>query len=485
MPEHVFSLPVKRVFDTKEMRLRESTKLPRELQWNNNKIEEAIIRVKIIGLNYQTDFEAFKLREKPIRTSVVPGSKIVGKISAFSNYNARSSHDDNSKYLVFPYTNCINQDLPQKCSNCEEILRGESSHLSTATYNTHAQFACLANLVYGLTIDGGLQDCMKIKNPSSNLIRIPENISIHDCCFLFDLMLPFYCFVKDHLFIQKPIDELEGKSLIILNDVTREINDILLAAQVLKIDQKALFILDITQINELSEEERATYSSKFNQVFVFNTSKPSIDFAIHSSISTGLESTRSRYLIVLFDQYKYEFHRSELDLVFNDKIVLHFKMSFKDRIHAEEIMRFFSDLNCSRAQTEDPEPLSHRDTSISSLDGALSVLSSCTAILHSTSVSNSSADKEEDALYERPKVLRFKDDVSISKATRKLPTHCSWLWYEKDFDLGNIENFNEDNRTLHGLKDLNRLINDPKNVSRICYTNRGKKNYKINALLFS
>ncbi|ODV81397.1 uncharacterized protein CANTADRAFT_3510 [Suhomyces tanzawaensis NRRL Y-17324] len=513
------ALPTKRLFDFNSFKLRESTKLAKEFELSNTINNELIFKVKMVGVNYQTDFQTLKRiqhlshAQPPAEavSALVPGNKIIGKIHATTTHPSLNSFKEssaslNAKYLLFPYTNCINQNRSSMCTNCQKLVE---LPLSYKSYKFHHKYPCKENLIYGTTIDGGLQDFLKVPNPDQTLIRIPLYVSLHDSCFILDIMLPFYSFIKDNL-----MDNIAGKTvssddanfggiLIVLNDISKEINDILIVIKHFQIDQKSVSFLDRRKIEKMPEAERLNYKGKFSQVFLFHISDETIKFATYSCNSPGLESTKSRYNIVLFDQHNPESlgRNKFLNKLHNDKTFHQFKLSYKDRINAEELLKIISSLNRKLKKSEPKEcsSLTLNDhpnrPSIGSIESNGSTFSGHTSA-HSDSTSSTTVSSKAE---EKPvKNLRFRDEESIidESTIRKVqssPRHYSWLWYDKDYDLCNEYEQSDDeedpyrdsfSKKNHSVKQVNRLIKNPKHLTRVCYANRSKP-IKLNALVFS
>lgn len=547
LPQPVEALPIKRLFDYKLGKLKESTKLPREFKFNVNDssnktvnrlsetntnpvCDEVIMKIKIIGINYNKDFQLLESSRLNPKLNVVPGNKIIGKITLTLNHpRSIPFADDHSKYIVFPYSNCIIQQPSNGlCSNCYQLSKSVDTSINQQNYNVYKNHQCLANLEYGYTIDGGLQDYIKIKNPTDSLIKIPDNVSLHDSCFLMEIMLPFYSFLKDN-FGKNNLENIsiDGRILVILNNVSKEINDILIVLKHFKIDQKLFWFIDEFKIKEIihsnSHEEKSIYTSKFNHVLVFKISDENLSFAMNGLISTGLESTKLRYTLNLFDQYNPEFlqRHKNLDRYHADKTIHHFKLSYKDKLNTWELLQIISNLNLECQNTNntninnnnipidtDDNGKSETRPSVTSIETTTSTFSNMSIHLNSTSNTTISIPPNQNSSMHRkpPKNLRFRDDESIiineNKLVNKIGNHYSWLSYDKDFDLGHDQYSDDDiddydypmgdeykfyqssSKQFHTVKQMNRLIQSHNSYSRVCYSNKSNKPTKINAFIF-
>ncbi|CAK7897137.1 hypothetical protein CAAN1_27S00474 [[Candida] anglica] len=504
MVEPVLLLPTKCVVDQR-LRLRATTKHSAECLAASD--HEAILKIKMAGISFNRDFELFKLSNFPGR-QVVPGNKIVGRLQQCSDPSMSSG-----KYLLFPYSNCLSQRSPQPCENCTKLKRDGLEELSSLTYRAHSDFPCLYTWEYGLSLDGGLQDFVKIRSPRSSLIRVGNAISLHDCCFLMDLALPLFSYFRD-IFDgyggNGAVPSSSSKLLIVLNDTEKEANDILVVLKHFQVTPSRVKIVDSALLSKLTEsDKRVAYKSKFNHAFVFNVSDAAVELAT-LSVSTGLQSTRSRYSVVLFDQYNPHslLKNKDLDKQFPDFTVQHFRMSYKDRLNAEEIIDVISQMNIDAREgiqvsspsststsvsgtTTPPPPHPHPHPtsttpgrpSVTSIDTTTSTYSSSSLHSNSTSYSSVSNPTRSGA---RVKVLRFRDEDSIiDKPIQSKPIKTySWLWYERDFNLcDENEHSDDDNDWCNSVRQINRLIRSPNHISRVCYTKRTKQKH-INALLF-
>ncbi|CAH6721288.1 hypothetical protein CLIB1444_05S07756 [[Candida] jaroonii] len=422
--EPINKLPIKRLFDYKQGKVKETTKLPKEFDLQGNDI---LFKVKLIGINYLKDFELLKNYQR----NIVPGNKFIGKIYAFNencdNIKDYEALSFDSKYLVFPYTNCLQQNHQPICHNCNRfIFNGE-------------KLPCILNFEYGVNLNGGFQDYVKMANFSQIAIKLPYNVSNHDALFLIDLMLPFYCCIKQHFHETFHQFNFNGKKLIILNDVTKELNDILIILKLLKLNEKNFSIIDAKFIEENPHDE---WYGKFQEVFLFNFDQTSIQFAFKSLISTGLTSIKARFHIFLFNQYNpssFDSVDSIYDFNINDKTVIQFKLNWFNKSDLIEILDFISSLNNSIPTTK----------------------SSNTSIM-----SNST--------------FQLPSPASDYKMSSKQP----WLWYEKDYDLtSGLQKLSNQTDKFQSIKQINKLVQTNK-FTRICYNNKPVKTKKLNAMVF-
>lgn len=504
--EPVLLLPTKCIVDER-LRLRETPKLHQECCIDPDPMHtEAVLKVKMTGVTFNKDFELFKLKNFPGRP-VVPGNKTVGRLhQVLPQANLQPG-----KYLIFPYSNCLLQQSKQICENCQYLKDTKTYPLSYKTIQYHKEYQCLYSWEYGLTLDGGMQDYVKVKSPEQSLIKVPHTISLHDCCFILDLALPLYSFLKeiDTSIFEESVEDLDSseKMLIIVNDCSKEANDILIVLKHFNISQKHVKILDALLLESLKHADKARqYESKFKYSFLFNTLKDLVELGT-LAVSTGLEATKSRYHMVLFDQYspKSLLNNKSLDKQNPDITVTHFKLTYRDRLNCVELINIISQLNLvTRANsnnthnkntstdednnTIDDSPLQGGPRpSVTSIDTSSSSLSASS--IHLNSTSNTSLSKGGSMR----KTLRFRDDESIiappAQRTRSFKNY-SWLWYERDFNLCNEHEHDQSEDDIeerpskcHSVRQINRLIRTENNNSRVCYTKKIKSS-NLNALLF-
>lgn len=503
MIEPVLLLPTKCVVDER-LRLRETPKLLSECCIADDKYEnEAVLKVKMTGIVYNKDFELFKLKNFPGRP-VVPGNKIVARLHQCANPNVSPG-----KYLIFPYSNCLLQNSPVVCDNCQFLKDTGTNHLNYRTLQCHQDYQCLYNWEYGLTLDGGLQDYIKVKSPESSLIKVPDTISLHDCCFLLDLALPLYSFLKEI----DPSTIQDQTFLIVLNDTTKESNDILIILKHFQISRNQVVLVDSPSLETLDSAERKTrFKGNYNYCLLFNVSRIAVETG-RLAVSTGLEATKSRYHMVLFDQYSPQSFivNRNLEKHNPDITIHHCHLSFKDRLNAVELINIISQLNLatrasqsisSSLTTTSIDELIQKQSrpSVASIDTSSSSISASSIHLNSTTNSsvsnnnnnnkhNNSNNNNKSDGKKRTKTLRFRDDDSIIHPpnNHKPMKNYSWFWYEKDFNLCNDQDQSDDEEfeeKCHTVRQINRLIRSQTHISRVCYTRKTRQT-NINALLFT
>ncbi|RCK56624.1 hypothetical protein Cantr_05443 [Candida viswanathii] len=174
-PTAAAKLPIKRVYNPHKHKFVQRIRLPHDdatTTTSSPQKNRVLVKVKICGINYLTDFNTTN------SNTVIPGKRIIGKVPGFPNV----------KFLVYPYI----------------------THTSSSTSESPIE------LVHGESIDGGMQDSLVVH--SSQLISIPLNVSLHDACFINDIATVLYKYVHR----MRP-----GRTIVVLNDVRRELNDVL------------------------------------------------------------------------------------------------------------------------------------------------------------------------------------------------------------------------------------------------------------------
>lgn len=483
-PEPVSLLPSKVVLGGHSGRLKEVVKLPNEMTINPN-ADELLLKVKLIGVNYKKDIDPLRHYVfKNKHASVVPFNKIIGKILALLKHMGCASFRFSSKYLVFPYSNCNIHGI-EPCDHCRRLANVE---LTRDTMDMFYLYPCLRNLEYGITIDGGLQDYIKIRRPSQSLLEIPPNVSLHDCCFMMEIMLPFYIFMTT-LFLKYGYDQSGNKIIILLNDSKTETNDVLIVLQQLNIDRKSVVIMDPSTINLLSAKEKTSLHKKFEFVLCFNFSSTSLDFIDYCIASVGLPSSKSRFHVVWFDQYAPLVAPKirKIGEMLSDKTFHHIRVGHKDFVLAQDLLSMLSSFNILRQSTTTTN-LEDSDNrpSVSSLETSLTTFSNQSLHLGSSSTTSFSLQKYNEVV-KNGKVLRFRDDDSIINSERESrSSHVSWLWYDKDIDFCRDCEFDDFGTSTHNIKDVNSLMMDPDSQpKRICYFNKPSKTANLNAFVFS
>ncbi|CAI5757815.1 unnamed protein product [Candida verbasci] len=357
-----------RMYHPGENKIIQCIKLPNEkIRHNYNDLNSSkiTIKVKMSAINYLTDFNN-------LHSLVIPSFRIIGKLTGGAS---------SIKYLVWPFTNC----------------QVERSHTSTDPISITSN--CCCNLTYGVDLNGGFQEFITV--PKKLLIPIHKNVSLHDVCFIFDILLPFYI----------NIQKVKGRTLVLLNDIQKEMNEILIILDHFKIKQNNIVILD---------EVDPKYKDQFDTVFCFNPNLTT--FAEFCCTSTGLTSTKQRYTI----HTTFPIIAKSIDKSYN-----YIKLTYEHKLSCIEVLKILFNLNSKR-----DEARSNLDLKVSSTNNS-----------HSNSTSSSS---------------------SISNS------HYSWIWYDKDVDLVNHDDFEEDEEDERILDEINQLIIEKK-LYRVGYFNRRSK----------
>lgn len=388
----VNDLPVKRVFDPINGLVRELPKLPKEFELDND-IPQCIFKVKLAAINFVTDF-------KQISSPIVPGNRAIGKITTTNIANI----DDSKKYLVYPISTCLHQNSTTPCANCDHLhnlkVLGQLSHEKFDHYR------CLRPWIYGVTIDGGLQEYMKLYYPHDALLAIPLEVLSHDACFMFERSLPLYIVLKNLRLVGG-----SDRTLMILSDVDREINDILLVLHHFGIDQRQFVFIDRRAIGKLQPDERELYRLKFSQIFVFDTTNRLMQFALEC-LSNHHDRT-----VFIFDQMapidRTKYHT-------NQRHFHHFQLAYCNKVDAIELMTIIADLNA----------------------------------MESSYVYLTGSDSPQSSLL-------------MTGGRKQRPT---WLYYDFDADIHHDYNDQESTK-CHSTRHINQLILHPK-YRRVCYKTR-------------
>lgn len=502
--EPINRLPIKRLYDFKARKLREFTKLPKEFELADG---EVLLKVKMVAINYGKDFDKFKAMAQQNTqgvhiNSVVPGNKFVTKIYASNDMNLEFALD-NSKFLVFPYTNCIQQGNKQLCKSCLKYGSNELKYpdIQTSDHKKHSRdkFPCLGQYELGINLDGGLQDFVKVKNALDLLVQIPELVSSHDALLLLDYALPFYCALKS-LVLPHYNFELD-KLLIILNDFEREINDVQLVLKLFGLNIANVLVLDYKKVDLMTTDERAKFRYMFNLIFNFSSSVASWEFCFRSIASTGLESTKARYQVVLFNQnnsvdLNQLLFSIDKDYDLNDKIITQFKLNWFHKFDLIELLNHLSFFNGASSRPSFSSIDSYSNHTLFSSN--MSINSSSTNLSRYSPLKQKGFDQnlESNVIPNTPMEssfggnrIRFNsaissvDNMSLSMSDTRHKTH--WLFYEKDMDLSNDFDKFEKSDTSQSLKHINKYISTNHNFTRICYSNKPNKSTKLNAFIFS
>lgn len=393
---------------------------------------DALLRVRHVAVNYSRDFRGH---------GVVPGSRIIAKTTQPNNTDFLPS----DKLFIFPVSACWIHSPDDPCQNCLFLL-----HTDFSRYESHKRFPCLRDFVYGHTIDGGLQDYIKVPKPQLSLLKVPPLVSLHDCCFLTDISLPFYSYCKDHL-LGMLAKEPQARVLVILNDATREANDCLLVINHLDLEHLFVTFVDMERLRKNPALVRNDYANEFHHVLVFAPGADAIKAALAMSINTKLASTKLRYSVALFGANA----DARLSRMPEDKTIYRVTLTYKDKFLMEELISTLSTF--SNSSTKSKKPL--RSMSMGTL-------------------SSSDLVTEEDVTKKK---LRFKKEAEVVKQPR---THISWLFCDEDYKLCTEEE-NECPSRCHSTADINRLLRQGCQTRRVFYTNRPACQRKMNAFIFA
>lgn len=482
-PEPVWLLPTKVVLNSKTGRLQEVVKLANEMTVDAQ-ADELVLKIKLVGVNYTTDILPLRHHLAASKdASVVPFNKIVGKVHVVLKHPNCAGIRTHAKYLVFPHSTCN----IQRVDPCEHCARLAAVRLTKDTVDLFCQYPCLRRLEYGVSIDGGLQDYLKILQPAQSLLEIPANVSLHDCCFMMEIMLPFYIFMST-FYIKYGYDQAANHILIVLNSVKNETNDVLIVLKQLNIDRKSVTLVDPDTIELMLAKERTALHKKFEFVLCFNFADVSLDFVDHCVASVGLPSSKSRFHVAWFDQYapvsSARFKKIELE----DKTFHHVRVGYHDFIHAQTLLSMISSLNILKwsAAASNLEVSSENRPSITSIDSGLMSVSSQSVHLGASSTTSLSLHKNPEA-FRNPKLLRFRDDDSIINSESDIRPHVSWLWYERDVDFCRGCEYDDFGTYTHNLRAINSHIlgGEAGHSRRICYSNKPSKPVKLNAFVLS
>lgn len=312
-------LPIKRLYNPLKEQLIQLIKLPNDFNSKkkpnaNNTNNEILVRIKMCGINYLSDFKSSAINNSVIhklRKPIVPGMRIICKIDSIKNI----------KFLIFPFTTCQLENIHNHPHHVRQqpLSNKVDSNNNTIANNSNSSIKNNCDLIYGKDIDGGLQTHLSV--PKSLLIPIPYNISLHDVCFIFDILLPFYKFFQ----FVKP-----GKTIILLNDIKKELNEVLLILKIFNINFNSIIIIDG---NSLSPR----FNNKFETVYCFNRNLK--HEAINYCISTGLQATRSKYTVLtsfpvnvnsmMVNPKTHKRHNASIDSSFSSISTLASNTSFK------------------------------------------------------------------------------------------------------------------------------------------------------------
>lgn len=445
-------LPLRRVL-LKHKLVRESLILLGDLAPT---VHNLLLRIKHVALDFLRDFNGSR--------GVVPGLRIIGKIPLkHAVMDQHRGFDPADKLLVFPFSTCWAQGSDDPCANC--VCASKADLLA---YETHRQWPCSRNLAYGVSLHGGLQDYIRVPLPAHLLVKIPERVSVHDACFLFDVALQFHAYCHDVLV---PLLALvpQGRILVLLNDVEKEANDCLVVIHLLLLDHLLFTFTDMARLTE-NPLLRDSYANKFTHVLVFPSLPAAFQTAVLCGVSTGLELTSARHTIALFAP------EAPLASAPSDRTVHRVRLSYKDKFLFEKLLGCLADLNSGRATTTHKASL----ISMNTINSANTVLTNYLNL--SESVSEGSTDSSSGSA--KRKRIRFREtpDVVSAPSARK---HILWLHCDRDYRLCLDDNCEHDSGSRCHLTDnINEMIADGCQLKRVFYTHRPATHVKLNAFIF-
>lgn len=447
-PSAVYLLPLRRVLQN-DREIHESVILLHHLEPQSR---EVLLRVKHVALNFNSDFSG--------SPNIVPGSRFIGKLAtktAFHDSDKRFELSD--KLFVFPVSACWIQSPENCCPNCKEVqMRAKLS-----SYSLHNQYPCSKEWVYGRTIDGGLQDYVKVLHPAHSLIKIPKTVSLHDCSFLSDIALPFYAFCRETLLLLVS-SQPSANILVVLPDANTHANDCLLVIHHLQMESLQVTFTDPQRL-KASPELARSYRHSFCHVCVFATGPEAIALSIDLAVSSGLLATRSFHTINLFGE------NANVKMPhFDDKTIHRVTLSYKDKFLMEELLNALAEYN----------KLDSNDTG--SYISADSVSSNETI-----QVAGSAAMDLCNLLLPMNNGSTLLKEGSIPGLPRPAKRNMLWLHCDNDYRLCPVDpEGSHDSQAKHQTSnDINRLLKETKRPSRIFYTNKPYSHEKVNAFIFS
>ncbi|KAF6063152.1 hypothetical protein FOB64_006156 [Candida albicans] len=427
------------------------------------------------GINYLSDFKSSAVNNGVIHKSrkpIVPGMRIICKID-------KNIH--NHPHLV------RQQPLANKL---------EDSNNNNA--NSSVDHNC--DLIYGKDIDGGLQTHLSV--PKSLLIPIPYNISLHDVCFIFDILLPFYKFFQ----FVKP-----GKTIILLNDIKKELNEVLLILKIFNINFNSIIIIDGNSLSPRFNNKFETVY--FSSLMQFNVANPkthkrhnaSTDSSI-SSISTLASNSSFKSASMMMGGVNSGTSNNNPNTISsnkfkNDKTIKYMQLSYQDKPLCIEVLKILSAINFEREdqekqktdQQQQQQDKQQQDSPELAHDGIIDDYDY-----------NYVDEYDENINEEKYRQLLINDNDSLVHSTSSTHTGSSTLQMHSQTESdphGNIKNHakkNEkkgkrrkvitrnyhyrdgydddeygigDNHQNKIIKQMNRLLQDDVNLNRVCYFN--------------
>ncbi|RCK60463.1 hypothetical protein Cantr_08203 [Candida viswanathii] len=367
-PTAAAKLPIKRVYNPHKHKFVQRIRLPYDDSISSTSPPQknrVLVKVKICGINYLTDFNTTN------SNTVIPGKRIIGKVPGFPNV----------KFLVYPYT--------------------------TTTTTTTTNSGTPVELVHGESIDGGMQDSLVVH--SSQLIPIPLNVSLHDACFINDIATVLYKYVHR----MRP-----GRTIVLLNDVRRELNDVLVVLKHAGMAPNKVAIVDAGSVSR-------KYVGMFDVVYCFCRA-----LAREAREYCAMEGDEGRENGVVLTSF--ETGWSEV-----------MKLNSDDKQLTRDVLMILSKLNKEREE---------KDNSVGKQD--------TDSLVHSTASTNSSTkqyhyswiwyDKDID-LQNYHNLHEYEDD-------------------DEDLDLPESENYYMN----HMVYQMNEFLKE-NTLQRICYFNRKPK----------
>lgn len=476
------SFPVKRVFDIQLLKLKEIIKFPREIEVEEDK--ETLFMPTVVGIDYRKDFELFKIRSCNTPKSFVPGNKAVGEVIATSS---RSPLSTGEKYLLFPYSICLYQDV-KPCVHCQYLRHKRIRTLDYTTLNVFKNHRCLNHLEYGVNVDGSLQDYMKLKDGLSSLIQIPKNVDLNDACFIFDILLPLYLYLMDH-FVSKAagtagnddmLTKLKGKLLILVRDFSDDINDVHLVLDVISVNRTSVTIIDDQMLRAMEPLEKSKLCSTFNYMFLISVSAVAKGFAeLCCKMRCAVTNKADELNIIVFNQ-----HTADDSL--NSKVfgnngnkikIFEFRLKYTDKLHAISLLDKISRLNSQlRQKSVYPQSVVGSFNSSSSDTGdATSGSTESNISISSQSIPSPRTPKNNDS-------SSFKSEINHEGGGLWLDTGRKCLLKSSyEIDDNPCLSFARSTIEEHDVSLINFMIYK-KNQGRICYVKPPRKK-QLNAII--
>ncbi|KAM9904725.1 hypothetical protein OXX79_002573 [Metschnikowia pulcherrima] len=467
-------LPLRRTI-TKTGKLRDAVILLRDLQPEESSL---LLRVKHVAIDFTMDFAG--------NPGIVPGARFVAKIPSMHPIrDGEHMFSPADKLLVFPYSACWLQNRKFMCNNCIS-----ASACDVEKYVTHQRTPCLRQPVYGRQLNGGLQDYIRVPSPAHSLVKVPESVSGHDCCFLFDVALPFLSYCVDVMFAgpganSQSLPDSPGRVLIMLNDVKKEANDCLLVIRHLQLDHSIFTFTDPKLLAKPQTKER--FRDKFRHVLVFTSDKEILESAVQFAARNVSKDVAKKSTIGIFRNISPEitcpnycmFHKIDL--------------SYKDRFLMEDLLMTLAALNGGTRSPVSPtqqEITIQHGKSASKKKNGNSASTSPTSDMSKSSIteirsSNSSTTRSSSQSTENKNDEDQQSDEISSNSSTSAPKHTSWLHCDKDFRLCSDDNCVHDVTSLcHQTATINEMIRSGCSWKRVFYTHRSACHVKLNAFIF-